>query len=97
VIGTHDSPMIEPWSTLCMEEAMTCKYLVPSAAISTHSARSSFAPPSSFRPWLPDVAQALLKQAALLLLLLLLVVVLVFLFLSLLGTMMYEHDVQEGD
>lgn len=96
MIGTHDSPMIEPWSTLCMEEAMTCKYLVPSAAISTHSARSSFAPPSSFLPWLPDVAQALLKQAALLLLLLL-VVVLVLLFLSLLGTMMYEHDVQEGD
>lgn len=94
MIGTHDSPMIEPWSTLCMEEAMTCKYLVPSAAISTHSARSSFAPPSSFLPWLPDVAQALLKQAALLLLR---VVVLVLLFLSLLGTMMYEHDVQEGD
>jgi hypothetical protein len=79
-----------------MEEAMTCKYLVPSAAISTNSARSSFVPPSSFLPWLPDVAQALLKQAALLLLLLL-VVFLVFLFLSLLGTMMYEHDVQEGD
>ncbi len=91
-----DNTWNSPWSTLCMEEAMTCKYLVPSAAISTHSARSSFAPPSSFLPWLPDVAQALLKQAALLLLLLL-VVVLVLLFLSLLGTMMYEHDVQEGD